>query len=74
MTLDRITSNVKVKVLRFENDKRIITRINNVGIKVGDTITVANIAPFGTPVEIKTGNIRLAIARSEATKITVEYV
>ena len=74
MKLNEVKINEKVKILNFENDKRVVTRLNNVGIKVGDNVTVCAIAPFKTPIEIKSGNIRLAIDGKEAAKIAVKYV
>ena len=74
MRLSEIKPYKKAKITAFLNSGEIKTKLENVGLKTGAVITVLNIAPLKTPIEIKFGNIRLAIARSEADKIAVEYV
>lgn len=74
MRLSEIKPYKKAKITAFLNSGEIKTKLENVGLKTGAVITVCNIAPLKTPIEIKCGNIRLAIAKSEAEKIVVEYV
>ena len=62
----------KVKIIEI-NGCALKARLDSMGIKVGDVISVMNIAPFKTPVEIKKGNFRLAIGKPETDRITVEY-
>lgn len=74
MRLSEIKPYKKAKITAFLNIGEIKTKLENVGLKTGAVITVLNIAPLNTPIEIKCKNIRLAIAKSEAEKIVVEYV
>lgn len=74
MRLSDIKPYKAAKILQFLNDRAVKTKLENVGLKIGAVITVCNVAPLNTPIEIKCGNIRLAIARCEAENIAVEYV
>ena len=74
MRLSEIKPYKKTKITAFFNDGNVKTKLENIGLKIGAVITVLNIAPLRTPIEIRYGNIRLAIARSEADKIEAEYV
>nr|MBO4517833.1 ferrous iron transport protein A [Clostridia bacterium] len=62
----------KVKIIEISGGA-LKARLDSMGIKVGDSVSVMNIAPFKTPVEIKKGNFRLALGRTETDDITVEY-
>ncbi|MBQ6979702.1 MAG: ferrous iron transport protein A [Clostridia bacterium] len=74
MRLSDIKPYKSVKIVRFLNDDNVKLKLQNIGVNIDDIITVCNIAPLNTPIEIKCKNIRLAIAKSEAEKIVVEYV
>ena len=74
MRLSEIKPYKKAKITAFLNSGEIKTKLENIGLKVGAVIVVCNIAPLRTPIEIKCGNIRLAVAKREAEKIAVEYV
>lgn len=73
MTLSDLKLNDRAKILNIR-DGRIKSRLFDMGIKIGKIVTVFAIAPFGTPLAIKCGNIRLAIAKSAAEVIAVNYV
>ena len=72
MNLSELRLNDRAKIVSFR-DAKIKARLYDIGYKVGSEIKVFALAPFGTPVGIKCGNIRLAIAKSTAEKITVQY-
>ena len=72
MKLSGVKAGKRVKIIGIHG-AALNTRLNSMGIKVGDEISVLLIAPFKTPVEIKKGNFRLALGKTEADSITVEY-
>ena len=74
MRLSEIAQGKRAKIVEFLNDKNTVAKLENVGLKMGAVVIVCNIAPLLTPIEIRFGNIRLAIARKEAEKIAVEAV
>lgn len=72
MKLSGVRIGERVKITHI-NGGTLKARLDSMGIKVSDSVSVMNIAPFKTPVEIKKGNFRLAVGRTEADNITVEY-
>ena len=74
MKLSGIKSGESVKILSINCKATIMARLKSLGIDPNTIVKVVNIAPFGTPIEIKSENLRLAISKAEADKIAVEYV
>lgn len=74
MKLSEIKSGKCVKIISINCNMTIKTRLKSLGIVPNTIVNVVNIAPFGTPIEIKSDNLRFAISKAEANKITVEYV
>ena len=74
MTLSELKVGENAKVIALKNADNIKARLKSMGLGVGTAITVINVAPLKSPIAIKCGNLRLAICRAEADKITVEYV
>ena len=72
MKLSGVKKGEQVKIIEISGGA-LKARLNSMGIKVGDSVSVINIAPFKTPIEIKKGNFRLAIGKPETDNITVEY-
>ena len=73
MTLADVKKGEKVRIIKFTNGE-IMYKFDRLGVKKGDTVTVPNIAPIGSPIEIKAANFRCAVALSVADKVVVEYV
>ena len=74
MTLAEVKKGEKIRITAFAADKKTLSDFTRVGLKTGMVLSVMNIAPFGSPIEIKIGNLRLAIAKRKAAFIKVEYV
>ena len=72
MKLSGVKKGEQVKIIEISGGA-LKARLNSMGIKVGDSVSVINIAPFKTPIEIKKGNFRLAIGKPETDNIAVEY-
>ena len=64
----------KVKIVAVGCDGKITEKLRAMGITAGVIAEVIRVAPFGTPIEIKSDNLRLAIGKAEAALIAVEYV
>ena len=64
----------KVKILAVGCDFKTTEKLRAMGITAGATAEIIRVAPFGTPIEIKSDNLRLAIGKAEAALIAVEYV
>ena len=74
MTISEAAIGKRVVIKEIKNSPDVKERLRAMGITVGKVVTVERVAPFGTPLEIKSGNFRLAIAEKEAKKVVVEYV
>ena len=72
MTLSDFKLKDKGIITNIKNG-RIKSRLFDMGLKVGNVFTVFAVAPIGSPIGIKCGNIRLAIAKSTAEEIVVAY-
>ncbi|MBP5466274.1 MAG: ferrous iron transport protein A [Clostridia bacterium] len=72
MKLSGVKKGEQVKIIEISGGA-LKARLNSMGIKVGDSVSVINIAPYKTPIEIKKGNFRLAIGKPETDNIAVEY-
>lgn len=64
----------KVKIVAVLCDENVKAKLRAMGITAGTIAEVIRVAPFGTPIEIKSDNLRLAIGKAEAALIAVEYV
>lgn len=74
MKLSEIKAGGTVKIVEIKSSPAVAAKLQNLGVAQGSFITVLRFAPFGTPVEIKADNTRIAIGKAETDKITVEYV
>lgn len=76
MKLSEVKAGGRVKILSTsgEKDKAFAARLKVTGIVAGAELQVIAVAPFGSPIAVKTRDIRLAVSRAEAENIAVEYV
>ena len=74
MTICEVAIGKRVAVKEIKNSPEIKERLCAMGITIGKVLTVERVAPFGTPLELRSDNFRLAIAEKEARKVLVEYV
>lgn len=49
----------------------LVQRLYEMGLLEGDTLEVLGVAPLGDPIEIRAGNTRLSLRRSEAVGVSV---
>ena len=64
----------KVQIVAVGCDEKTTEKLRAMGITAGTIAEVIRVAPFGTPIEIRSDNLRLAVCRSAAALIAVEYV
>ena len=74
MKLCDVTVGKRVKIVAVLCGVKTTNKLRAMGITSGTIIEVVRVAPFGTPIEIKSDNLRLAIGKSAARLIAVEYV
>lgn len=70
-TLDRLGLGARARVLGLSGDPALVQRFGELGLLEGDTIEVLAIAPLGDPIEIRCGQSRLSLRKSEAAGVHV---
>lgn len=72
MALDSVAAKKRVRVMLIDGGHRVRSHLNNLGIHIGDWLTVIERAPFRGPVLVEIHGSRLALGRGIASKIRVE--
>ena len=73
-TLADLSAGQQAEVLSISGDPALVQRIYEFGLLEGERIEVIAWAPLGDPVEIRFGNSRLSLRRSEAAQIAVRMI
>ena len=69
--LDTLAPGAAASVLRVEGDDDLAERLEALGFWAGTPVTVGRRAPFGDPTEYRLRGYRLALRRSEASRVIV---
>ncbi len=71
MTLDRLNVGQCATVEKVGGDPAVVQRLGEFGLFEGEPIELVGIAPLGDPLEIKLGQTRLSLRKSEARGVRV---
>jgi len=74
MVLSELKIGQKAIIKRVLAQERVKERLAELGLIEGQTAFVVRFAPFFDPVEIKVGDVYLAIRKGQADKIVVEKI
>ena len=74
LKLTEIDGDKKCRVVAFEGGSNMKTKLENLGIRLGNEITVVNNSFIGGPITVLSGNTKVAIGRKMAERILVEVV
>ncbi len=72
MLLSKLSIGKRARIKRVFADENAKKRMDELGVIEGFEVFVVRFAPFFDPIEIKVGNVYLAIRKSDAEKIEVE--
>ena len=72
MPLDSVDAKKQVRVMLIDGGHRVRSHLGNLGIHIGDWLTVIGHAPFHGPVLVEIHGTRLALGRGVAAKIRVD--
>ncbi len=72
--LDRLPPKTKASVQKIEGGHGLIQRLQVMGIRKNQQITIASKQPFRGPITIKVNERELTLGRGMAKKILVEVV
>jgi ferrous iron transport protein A len=64
----------RARVAAVNGDDLLVQRLLEMGLVEDEEVEVLGFAPFGDPVEIRLGDYRLSLRRSEAARVTVAPV
>lgn len=73
-TLAELRPGMRAEVLAITGDPGLVQRLYEFGLMEGETVDVVALAPLGDPIEIRLGNTRLSLRKSEAAGVTVHIV
>lgn len=74
ITLDQIFKNEKVRVIDIQGGQRIRQRLSQMGIHIGDIITILRFGALRGPILIEVHGSQVALGRGIASRIIVEEV
>lgn len=72
MTLDTVGIRRQARVIMIDGGHRVRSHLNNLGIHIGDWLTVVQRAPFRGPVLVEVNGSRVALGRGIACKVQVD--
>jgi ferrous iron transport protein A len=73
-TLADLSPGQSAEVLSVSGDPALVQRLYEMGLLEGERVELVARAPLGDPLEIRFGNSRLSLRRSEAAGITVQLL
>lgn len=72
--LSEIRPGVRAVVLTVTGESDLVQRLYEFGLFEGEEIEILTIAPLGDPIEIRLGNTRLSLRKSEAAGVSVRLL
>jgi ferrous iron transport protein A len=70
-SLDQLKAGQRARVAGLEGSDAVLQRLLEMGLLEGEELEVLAFAPLGDPVEIRLGDCRLSLRRSEAARVRV---
>lgn len=71
-TLDRLYPGQRGRILSLTGDAVLVQRLMEMGMLEGDEVEMIGAAPLGDPLEVRLGDSRLSLRRSEAARVEVQ--
>jgi ferrous iron transport protein A len=70
--LSQLSPGQQGKIVKISVSGQLKRRLMDMGVLVGEMITVTKVAPFGDPIEVTIKNYKLSFRKKEAENIEVE--
>jgi ferrous iron transport protein A len=70
-TLAELRPGGRAAVITVDGEPGLVQRLLEFGLMEGEEIEVVALAPLGDPIEIRLGNTRLSLRKSEAAGVVV---
>ena len=71
-SLDQLRLGERAHIEAVRGDDAIVQRLLEMGLFEGEEVEVIGFAPLGDPMEVRLGDYRLSLRRSEAARVQVE--
>ncbi len=72
--LSELRPGARASVIAVSGEPGLVQRLYEFGLFEGEEIEVLAIAPLGDPIEIRLGNTRLSLRKSEAAGVAVKLI
>ena len=70
-SLDQFRPGQRVRIVAVAGTDALVQRLLEMGLLEGEEVEIVGYAPLGDPVEIRLGDYRLSLRRSEAARVSV---
>jgi ferrous iron transport protein A len=70
-SLDQLGVGQRAQITGLRGDDSLAQRLLEMGLLEGEEVEVLGFAPLGDPMEIRLGDYRLSLRRSEAARVSV---
>ncbi len=71
-SLDQLRPGQRGRISAIQGDDALVQRLMEMGLIEGETIELLRVAPLGDPLEIRLGDYRLSLRRTEAARVLIE--
>ena len=71
-SLDQLRPGQRGRIVTVQGSAVLIQRLMEMGLLDGEEVEVLGFAPLGDPMEVRVGDGRLSLRRSEAARVRVE--
>jgi ferrous iron transport protein A len=71
-TLDRLRPGQRGRVVTLRGDAALVQRLMEMGMLEGDEVELLAFAPLGDPLEVRLGDSRISLRRSDAARVEVQ--
>ena len=73
-SLDQLRPGQRGRILGMQGADVLIQRLMEMGLLEGDEVELIGFAPLGDPLEVRLGDYRLSLRRTEAARVEVELL
>jgi ferrous iron transport protein A len=73
-SLDQLQCGQRGTITGIQGDDLIMQRLMEMGLLEGEEVEILGFAPLGDPMEIRLGDYRLSLRRTEAARVSVSLV
>jgi ferrous iron transport protein A len=72
-SLDQLRPGQRGRIMALMGNDGLVQRLREMGLFEGEEIEVLALAPLGDPLEVRLGDSRLSLRRSEAARVHVSF-